>query len=275
MAAPRRHFIIPDRQNKPGVPLEHNRWVGQAIAKYEPDVVIDLGDGPDFESISRHSEPGTRSKEGKRLKADIDAYNEGEALLREGMGNFRPKRKVKLRGNHDERLNNYVDQHPELEGLIGLHLLDDADWEIVPYDNGDPGIIEIDGVSYAHYFTPPNSSKALGGQITNRIQKIGGSFVQGHEQGLKRGDFQFSTGRLAYGVVAGSCYLHDEKYKGAANKHWRGVVVLNDVRNGRFMDMPLDMDYLSRTFAGTSVARWLQRNRRDAKERYSLARAAA
>lgn len=270
----RRHFIIPDRQCKAGVPLEYNRWIGQAIAKYEPDVVVDLGDGPDFESVSRHSEAGTLAKEGKRIKADVEAYNEAESLLREGMDGYRAKREVRLRGNHCQRIVNYVDAHPELEGLIGLHLLDDRGWEIVPYDNGDPGIIEIDGVSYAHYFTPPNSPKPLGGQIANRIQKIGGSFVQGHEQGLKRGDFQFATGRLAYGVVAGSCYLHDETYKGAANKHWRGVVVLNDVRNGRFMDMPLDIDYLSREFAGTTVSRWLQRNRRNAKQRFSLARAA-
>jgi hypothetical protein len=270
----RRHFILPDRQNKPDVPLEHNRWVGQAIARYEPDVVIDLGDGPDFESISRHTEPGTLAKEGRRLKADIDAYNEGERLLREGMGKFRPKRKIKLRGNHDQRLNNYVDRHPELEGLIGLHLLDDADWEIVPYQDGAPGIVVVDGVRYAHFFAQPNTGKPIGGTIANRIAKIGGSFVQGHEQGLKRGDFQYATGDIAYGVVAGSCYLHDEPYKGAANKHWRGVVVLNEVKNGQFCEMPLSIDYLSRTFAGTTVARWLQRNRRNAKQRFSLARAA-
>lgn len=270
----RRHFIIPDRQNKPGVPLDHNRWVGEAIARYEPDVVIDLGDASDFESISRHADPGSLSKEGKRLKDDIDAANEGERLLREGMGGFRPKRMVRLRGNHEDRLLRYIEKNPVLEGLIGLHLLDDTGWEVVPYQDGNPGITEIDGVSYAHYFCPPLSDKPIGGQIANRIQKIGGSFVQGHEQGLKRGDFQFATGRLAYGVVAGACYLHDEGYKGAANAHWRGVVVLNDVRNGRFMDMPLDMDYLCRKATGTTVARWLQRNRRNAKERFSLARAA-
>lgn len=270
----KRHFIIPDRQNKPGVPLDHNYWVGQAIAKYEPDVVIDLGDGPDFESISRHSEPGTIAKEGKRLKADIDAYNEGEALLREGMGKFRPKRKVKLRGNHDQRLVHYIDRHPELDGLIGLHLLDDGDWEIIPYLDGNPGIVKIDGIRYAHFFAQPLTGKPIGGTIATRIAKIGGSFVQGHEQGLKRGDFQYATGDMAYGIVAGSCYLHDEPYKGAANKHWRGVVVLNEVKDGQFCEMPLSIDYLSREFAGTTVSRWLQRNRRNAKQRFSLARAA-
>jgi hypothetical protein len=83
-------------------------------------------------------------------------------------------------------------------------------------------------VRYAHFFAQPLTGRAISGTIATRIAKIGGSFVQGHEQGLKRGEVQYATGETAYGVVAGSCYLHDEPYKGAANRHWRGVVVLND-----------------------------------------------
>jgi hypothetical protein len=271
----KRHFIIPDRQNKPGVPLEHNRWIGAAIRKYEPDVVIDLGDGADFESISTHAEPGGLSREGLRLKADFDAYNEGERLLREGMAGYKPKRMVRLRGNHEHRLTRYLEKNPVLDGLIGLHMLDDKGWEIVPYRDGHPGVIHIDGIAYAHYFAQPNTGKAISGTVATRIARIGGSFVQGHQQGLMRGDVQYATGRMAYGIVAGSAYLHDEGYKGAANTHWRGVVVLNEVRDGEFCEMPLSIDYLCREFAGTSVARWLQRNRRNAKDRFSLARKAA
>lgn len=268
----KRHFIIPDRQNKAGVPLEHNRWIGQAIAKYEPDVVIDLGDGSDFPSISRHN--SAMAQEGLRLKADIDAYNEGEALLAEGMGGFKPRRKVGLRGNHEHRMVKFVEEHPVLEGLIGLHLLNDKGWELVPYCGAHPGVIEIDGIWYAHYFAQPNTGNPVTGTIATRISRIGGSFVQGHQQGLMRGDVPLATGRTYRGVVAGSCYLHDEGYKGVANAHFRGIVVLNDVRKGQFLEMPLDIDYLCREFTGTTVARWLQRNRRNAKERYSLARAA-
>lgn len=270
-----RHFIIPDRQNKPGVPLDHNLWVGEAIARYEPDVVIDLGDAADFESISAHADPGTLSREGKRLKADFDAYNEGEALLREGMGGFRAKRMIRLRGNHEHRLTRFIERNPVLHGLITLDMLDDRGWQVVPYCGDHPGVIQVDGVFYAHYFAQPNTGKAVTGTIATRISRIGGSFVQGHQQGLMRGDVPLATGRTYRGVVAGSCYLHDEGYKGVANNHFRGVVVLNDVRNGHFLEMPLDIDYLCRKSTGMGVARWLQRNRRDAKQRFSLARAAA
>lgn len=270
----KRHFIIPDRQAKPGVPMHHNFWIGQAIRDYEPDVVVDIGDNADFPSMSTHSPVGSRDKEGRRLLADIEAANEAEALLREGMGGFKPKRMVRLRGNHEHRLLRYIEANPVLEGIIGLHLLDDKGWEIVPYVNGSPGVIYIDDIAYAHYFANPNSGKPIGGTIQNRLSKIGSSFVQGHQQGLLQGNVQYATGVIRHGIVAGSAYLHDEEYKGQANTHWRGVVVLNEVRNGQFCEMPLTLDYLCRKYEGEGVARFLQRNRRNAKARYSLARSA-
>lgn len=273
MSAPKRHFIIPDRQAKPGVPLEHNLWIGRAIAKYQPDVVIDLGDSADFESISTHAPIGHVSKEGKRLLADFEAANKAEELLREGMGSFKPKRMIRLHGNHEHRLTRFLASNPVLIGLIKLDMLNNKGWQVVPYDGDHPGIIEVDGISYAHYFAQPGTGKAVSGTIATRIARIGGSFVHGHSQGLIRGDVQYATGRRAYGIVAGSAYLHDEGYKGASNRHWRGVVVLNEVSKGQFDEMTLSMDYLCRTFGGgTSLARHLQRRYRNAKQRFSLAK---
>jgi hypothetical protein len=270
----RRHFIIPDRQARPGVPLDHNLWLGEAIAEYRPDVLIDLGDNADFPSVSTHSAPGSLDKEGMRLSLDIEAAQEADRILFAGMGKFRPKRMVRLRGNHEDRLDRYLRLNPVLEGIIGLNLLNDGEWEIVPFSNGAPGVKVIDGISYAHYFANPNTGRPIGGTATYKLAAIGSPFVQGHVQGYDIGTRQYATGRVIRGIVAGSCYLHDEPYKGAANSHDRCAIVLNEVRDGRFSEMPLTIDYLSRKYAGTSVARFLQRKYRNAKERFSLARAA-
>src|SRR3546814_8202356 len=72
---------------------------------------------------------------------------------------FKPKRKVRLRGNHENRLERYLEANPVLEGLVGLHLLKDDGWEVVPYFSGAPGVIHIDGIAYAHYFANPNTGK--------------------------------------------------------------------------------------------------------------------
>lgn len=268
----KRHFIIPDRQARPGVPLDHNRWLGKAIAAYKPDVLIDLGDNADFPSVSTHSMPGSLDKEGQRLRLDIAAAQEADRILFKAMGRFRPKRMVRLRGNHEDRLDRYLQLNPVLEGLIGLDLLNDGnDWEIVPYFNGSPGVIVIDGISYAHYFVSPNTGRPIGGNATYKLAAIGSPYIMGHVQGYDIGTRQYATGRVIRGIVAGSCYLSDEPYKGQANKHWRGAVVLNEVCHGEFSEMPLTLNYLCRKFEGMSVARFLQRKYRRAKDRFTLA----
>jgi hypothetical protein len=144
----------------------------------------------------------------------------------------------------------------------------------VPFANGAPGVIVIDGLSYAHYFANPNTGRPIGGTATYKLAAIGTPFVQGHVQGYDIGTRQYATGRVVRGIVAGSCYLHDEPYKGQANAHDRCAVVLNEVRDGRFSEMPLTLDYLCRKYEGMGLGEFMRKKYRDAEYRYSLARAA-
>jgi hypothetical protein len=270
----RRHLIIPDTQVRPGVPTDHFDWIGEAIREYKPDTVIHLGDHWDFASLSSYSK--AKEAEGRRLAEDISAGNAALDRLAKAMAGYKC-RKVILRGNHEDRLSRLVADNPKLEGAIGFHMLNDRahKWEVVDYISPDnPGQIDIDGVRYAHFFKNPSSRFAVGGTISNRLAKIGTSFVQGHQQGLMRGDVPLATGLERRGIVAGSCYLHDEGYRGIANLHFRGIIVLNDLRAGSYIEMPLPLDYLCRKYEKTSLPRFLQRKYRNAKERFSLANAA-
>lgn len=271
--AKKRHFIIPDTQVKPGCPTAHLRWIGYAIKEYEPDVLMHLGDHWDMHAASSWSPVGSKDKEGARIYDDIKAGNEALQLLEDSMGGFKPKRKVILRGNHEDRLSRIISNDPRLEGALGFHLFNDVElgWEVVDYFNGAPKAIDIDGVVYAHYFANPNTGKPIAGTIQNRLSKIGASFVQGHQQGLLQGNQQYATGLIRHGIVAGSAYLHDEPYKGMANAHWRGVVVLNEVEKGQFCEMPLTLDYLCRKYEGMSLSRYMQRNYKRAAERFTVA----
>lgn len=272
---PRRHFIIPDTQVKPGDPTDHMEWIGRAIGDYKPDVVIHLGDHWDFPSLSRWSEKGSAEMEGRRYEDDLRAGNDALKKLTEAMGKWNG-RKVLLRGNHEHRLDRAISSDVKWAGAIGEHQFCDVSlgWEVVPYFMGSPQAIVIDGISYAHYFANPNTGKAIGGTITNRLAKIGTSFVQGHQQGLLQGNVQYATGVIRHGISAGSAYLHDEEYKGMSNAHWRGVVVLNEVRDGTFCEMPLTLTYLCRKYTGMGAGRWLRENYENAEHRFSLARAA-
>ena len=267
----RRHLIIPDTQVKPGVPLDHFEWIGRAIETYRPDVVIHLGDHWDFPSLSGWA--GPMEKEGRRFKADLDAGNEALHILDGATGAWKG-RKVLLRGNHEDRLTRALNASPAWAGAVGFHQFDDRrlGWQVIDYFHGSPKPIEIDGVTYAHYFPNPNTGKPIGGTITNRLAKIGTTFVQGHVQGLLQGNVQYATGLIRQGIVAGSAYLHDEEFKGMANAHWRGIVVLNEVRSGQFCEMPLTLDYLCRKYEGRSLGSFLRRNYKRAEERFTLAR---
>lgn len=264
----RRHFIIPDTQAKAGVPTDHFRWLAQAIEEYKPDRVIHLGDHWDFQSVSRHAAAGSKEKEGQRILKDIEAGNEALAML----GDIKADKYI-LRGNHEHRLNRFIDENPILEGVVGEHLFNDRQlgWKPVLYKHGSPQAIELDGVHYAHFFANPNTGKPIGGTASYKLAAIGSPFVQGHVQGYDIGTKQYATGRTIRGIVAGSCYLHDEPYKGMANSHWRGAVVLNEVERGEFSEMPLTMDYLCRKYEGMSLARFMQRKYKNAKSRFTVA----
>lgn len=274
MSAPRRHLIIPDTQVKPGVPTVHFDWIGRAIRDYRPDVVVHLGDHWDFESLSSYALP--IESEGLRYEADVKAGNDALRRLHKAMGAFKG-RKVLLRGNHEDRLTRAIAANPKWAGAIGFHQLCDRalGWEVVDYVGATPGVIVIDGITYAHYFANPSTGKPIGGTISNRLAKIGTTFVQGHVQGLLRGNVPLATGLTRYGMVAGSCYLHDENYRGVNNKEERCIVVLNEVRDGHFLEMPLSLDYLCRKYTGKPLDVYLRRTFKDAAHRFTCARAAA
>lgn len=276
MTKPRRHYVIPDTQVKKGVPLDHLRWIGLDIKDRKPDVVIHLGDHWDFPALSRHDPLGSKAMEGARVEDDIAAGNEALELLTRSMGKF-PGRKVMLEGNHENRMERAINADPRLAGTLGYHLLnrERLGWEVVPYFCGAPGQVQIDGVVYAHYFAAVNTGRAIGGTANNKLNHVGEPFVQGHVQGLDVGNKQFATGKIKQGLVAGSAYLHDENYKGMANSHWRGVLVLNEVRDGSFCAMPLTLDYLCRKYEGVPLDVFLRRKYRNAQQRFTLARKSA
>ena len=105
--------------------------------------------------------------------------------------------------------------------------------------------VEIDGLSYAHYFYNPMSGKAYGGKAPTKLNNVGFSFVQGHQQGLDMAMKHLGNGTTIRALVAGSFYQHFEDYKGfQANDHFQGCVMLHEVKDGNYNLMELSLDYL-------------------------------
>lgn len=264
----RRHFLIPDCQNKPDIPLDHIDWVAQALVDYAPDVIVNIGDWADVPSLSMHDKAGSKRMEGARYERDIDAANEAFERLNKPMLKKQAsqmRRKVRNRwtpekhytlGNHENRIQRALDAEPKYTGMIGKHHIHSKGWRVHEFLER----VYLDGLVYSHYFQAQNSSFPIGGSIDNRLNKIGESFVQGHQQGFIYGNRVYPTGRTRHGLVAGSCYLHTEDYKGAqGNQHFRGVVVLNEVSDGNYCIMPLSLAYLCKRYTGKDLVPYMEK----------------
>ena len=265
----RTHLVIPDTQSKPGVPVDHLGWIGEYLVDqfYGDDLaVIHLGDHWDMPSLSAYDR-GKRQMEGRRYVKDIEAGNEAFDVLNAPLEakNARHRRtghherqwwpdRHFLNGNHEHRVTRAAECDASLDGLLSL---DSMNVEAHGWTrHGFLEIADVDGVWYSHYFYNPMSGNPYSGTIENRLRQIGHSFTMGHQQTFLSGT-RYVGNRRQRGIVAGSCYLHDEDYKGPqGNHHWRGVLVCHEVRDGAYDLMEVSLDYLCRRYEGVSLDRF-------------------
>ena len=94
---------------------------------------------------------------------------------------------------------------------------------------------------------PASSASAL-------ISKLHMSVVAGHQQSKQIAYGKRADGSPICAIIAGSYYLHNEDYLSRlGNKHWRGLVVLTDVRDGTFDELMLSIQYLERKYGEGST----------------------
>lgn len=251
--------IIPDTQVKPGVPTDHLEWIGKYILEKKPECVIMLGDWYDMHSLSSY-DMGKKAGEGARVKEDIDAGNAALGRLMAPIAKYNKKRRkfkerqfkprlVALIGNHEQRIERYVNDNPELDGFLNYDAFDWKKWGWEVHDFLE--IVTIAGVRYSHYFVNPGNGRPYGGMMETRLKSIGFPFTQGHVQGLKTGQRELGDGSLHRGLVAGSCYLHDESYRGPQGNHeWRGILVKHECNEGQYDLMEVSLNYLCRKYEG-------------------------
>ena len=225
-------LIIADTQVKPTESLEYILWIGKYIHDTKPDIILMIGDWWDFPSLSSYDK-GKASSEGRRFVDDLTAGNKGLELLELEINkdpSYKP-RKVFCKGNHEHRVDRYVEDNPELKGTLGTEFLPltKYGWEV--YDFLVP--VEIEGIFFVHYLANPMTGKPYSGTASNILKTVGRSFVVGHKQVLDIAIRPTFDGKQQIGIVNGACYPFNEGYKGYfGNVHYRGVTVLTEVSDG-------------------------------------------
>lgn len=251
-----RILVIPDCQVKENVPLEHLTWAGQAIVDYRPDVVVNIGDFADMPSLSSHDVKGSKYFEGLRYKKDVEVVKQGMKMLLAPLKDLQSRqrknkekvykpRMVLTLGNHENRIDRAVNNNPTLEGLISVGDLDyERDWEVHPFLHP----VFIGGVGFNHYW-PVGAMGRPAASAAAIISKLHMSCVAGHQQGKQVAYGKRADGNPISAIIVGSYYLHDEGYLDQlSNRHWRGLLVMNEVKDGAFDELFLSMDYLKRKY---------------------------
>lgn len=245
--------MIPDCQVKPNIDMSYLEAIGKYIVDKKPNIIVNIGDFWDFESLSSYDK-GKKSFEGRRVKADIDAGNKGMDLLLGPLKRLQKKQRkhkhkvynprlVFTLGNHEERFDRFVDYNAEFEGLLGTDTLniEKWGWEVHPFLKP----VNIEGIHFVHYLANPFSGKPYGGSALNQLKHVGTSFCVGHKQTLDVAMKPTLDGKMQLGIVAGASYPFDESYKGwQGNNHFRGVVMLNEAKDGFALPSFASTEYL-------------------------------
>jgi len=236
----RRHLVIPDAHAHPDFSNERADWLAQLIIESQPDVVIDMGDSADMPSLASYDK-GKRSFHGKTYVRDVNAYLDFQDRMWAPVKARKKRlpRRIRLIGNHEQRIERALDMSHELVGTIGIKdlLLDDYYDEVVNYDGSTPGTIEVDGVLYSHYFVSGVMGRPVAGEhpAYSLLAKGHISSTAGHLHTL---DYSIRTtydGRKAHGLVCGCFQDYDAPWAGNVNKlWWRGVIIKENVEDGNY-----------------------------------------
>jgi hypothetical protein len=161
---------------------------------------------------------------------------------------------IQLEGNHEHRIKRAIDADAaHLDGIISPKDLQyqDFGWEYVEYEGSSPGIVQVDGVAYAHYFTSGVMGRPVSGvnPAYQLVAKYGHSCTQGHTHTFSfyhRGNAVNECNGLVCGVYQD--YFAD--YAGLANSMWwKGVIVKTNVEGGLYDLNQISLNTIKQLYA--------------------------
>lgn len=243
---PRNHLIIPDSHAEPDDNFRRYDWLGRFIMERRPEVIVQLGDMWDMGSLC-HYDKKSKSFVTRNIEADINAGHEAEARMFAPILKFNEQARkykhktyqplyIKILGNHEARLDRFLDENPQLESASLNMDVFKTRLNIKEHVIDFKAMAVVDGVAYSHYFVsgvmgrPVASARAL---ITKKCM----SATMGHVHTVDVASTTKPTGEAIRGLIAGS--FHDPDHESFAgpqvdNIWWNGLFMKHDVFNGGY-----------------------------------------
>jgi len=137
--------------------------VGEFMVDYQPHEIVYMGDQLSLDCISGWNKNKPLLKEGQRLIKDYENFDRDILQVHERITGSETRRTFMI-GNHEERVNWYIEQHPELEEIIDIDRnlkLTERGYRIVPFKYHATKTLEAfeGNVVYAHVHNPQMYAK--------------------------------------------------------------------------------------------------------------------
>jgi predicted phosphodiesterase len=230
----KRILVIGDAHVAPGQNLRRFKALGNYIKAEKPDVIVEIGDFLTLDSLSDWDRNKRLKMEGRRYEKEIIAGNRALDLL-ESDALDRAK-KYKVKGNHENRLDRYLDHDPTFAGQVGIEkdlLLKERGYSVVEYRDH----VDVNGISFTH-IPISGLGKPIGEPNVTRkaLQLYNNSVVFGHCHTLSHSaEHRTNAPHLNQALSAGCFFEHIDEYAvGSKTDYWRGVVLLTSQHNNRF-----------------------------------------
>lgn len=232
--------VLPDAHADPDYDNERFTALGRMLVDLADENVnlklVCLGDFGDFNSLSFFGK-GKRCNEGKRYEDDVKHFHDAMRKLLEPMRRAGKTfaDMVFTIGNHEMRINTYVENDATLEGTMGIEedlKLESYGWRVSPFLTP----VEVDGFCFAHFAISGALGKPVSGiNVANTMLSKGHtSMIVGHSHLRNFAEQIGYDGKRRIAIVAGCFYDFNMNWtsKQVNNLAWRGVVVLRNVKDG-------------------------------------------
>ena len=215
-----------------GVDMKLVNSVVKYIEDEQFDEFIHLGDHMDFNCISTHNKTKLRNLEAKRIEKDYEAGNEVLDIFQEAFLKKNKETKfVLIEGNHDWRVESYINEHPVVEGMLevekGLNLKDRGFKWVRFWDEGE--LYKRGKALFIH------------GRYTNKYHSekhprmYGANIFYGHTHDIQSYSMeQWGKNKVIMGQSIGCTCVEQDYMMGRPDNWQQGFVVIDFFPNGMF-----------------------------------------
>jgi hypothetical protein len=252
-------LVIPDSHANPDTSNDRFLWLGRFILDRQPDLIVNLGDLFDMNSLSSYDK-GKKSFEGRRYKLDIDVGVDALQKMEQPWNDFNNKRrnirKARLKsprkiitlGNHCHRIVRAVEDSPQLDGVLSLDnlRLQEFGYEVYPFKQP----VNIYGIWFNHFFPSGVLGQPISGVniAASMIQKNMVSSICGHTHTWDHAIRSRPDGTKVIGLCAG-WYGEQATYSDATEQLWVSCVsMLHDVHDGVFDLEQISIERIKRQY---------------------------